>query len=133
MVKFNVVKMLVHVHSYRTKFNPVEKFLRLRYCSKSPIKTHHSRHIMYMHCIHMYLCPLFLYPLLLLPSLICENSNSSHINANRVHSDAADTIGLLDTLLPLCTLGSIYATHQQCFHLMELTLQKRHINNYILH
>ena len=36
--------------------------------------------------------------------LICENSNSLHINANGVRGDAADTIGLLDTLLPLCTL-----------------------------
>ena len=37
--------------------------------------------------------------------LICENNNSSHINANGVRDDAADTIGQLDTLLPLCTLG----------------------------
>ena len=37
--------------------------------------------------------------------LICKNSNSSHINANGVRGDAADTIGPLDTLLPLCTLG----------------------------
>ena len=37
--------------------------------------------------------------------LIRENSNSSHINANGVHSDAAGTIGLLDTLLSLSTLG----------------------------
>ena len=36
--------------------------------------------------------------------LICKNSNSSHINANGVRSDAAGTIGQLDTLLPLCTL-----------------------------
>ena len=40
--------------------------------------------------------------------LICENSNSSHINANRVRGDAAGTIGQLDTLLPLCTLGTRY-------------------------
>ena len=41
---------------------------------------------------------------------------------------------LLDTLLPLCTLGSIYAAHQQCFHWLELILYtKQHINNYILH
>ena len=38
--------------------------------------------------------------------IICENSNSSHINANGVRSDAVDTIGQLDTLLPLCTLGN---------------------------
>ena len=38
--------------------------------------------------------------------LICENSNSLHINTNGVRSDAADTIGLLDTLLPLCTLDN---------------------------
>ena len=38
--------------------------------------------------------------------LICENSNSSHINANGVRSDAADTIGQLDTLLPLCTIDN---------------------------
>ena len=36
--------------------------------------------------------------------LICENSNSSHINANEVRGDAADAIGLLDTLLLVCTL-----------------------------
>ena len=41
--------------------------------------------------------------------LICENSNSSHINANGVRGDAADTIGQLDTLLPLCTLVTIKA------------------------
>ena len=41
--------------------------------------------------------------------LICENSNSSHINANGVRGDAAGTIGQLDTLLPLCTLGIINA------------------------
>ena len=38
--------------------------------------------------------------------LICENNNSLHINANGVCSDAADTIGLLNTLLPLCTLDN---------------------------
>ena len=40
--------------------------------------------------------------------LICENSNFSHINANGVHGDAAGTIGQLDTLLHLCTLGAGY-------------------------
>ena len=36
--------------------------------------------------------------------LIRENTNSSHINANGVRGDAVDTIGQLDTLLPLCIL-----------------------------
>ena len=46
--------------------------------------------------------------------LICENSNSSHINANGVRGDAADTIGQLDTLLPLCTLA--------CTHLILIVI-----------